>query len=119
MRERDKPRKSKNNATQEVWGKTQDHFDGEVLEKKYPINLITFSKSSQKDMLLHPTQKPVELFEYLIRTYTNEKMIILDNSAGSCTTAVAAKNLNRKWICIEKEQKYCDISLERIKNITN
>ena len=115
MREREKPRKSKNKSTQEVYGKTQYIFEGETLEKKYPINLITFSKSNQKDFLLHPTQKPVDLLEYLINTYTNENMVILDNAAGSCTTAIAARNLNRKWICIEKELKYCDISVERLK----
>ena len=65
---------------------------------------------------LHPTQKPVALFEYLIKTYSNENMIILDNAAGSCTTAIACKNLNRKWICIEKEQKYCEISKKRLES---
>jgi len=65
---------------------------------------------------LHPTQKPVALFEYLIKTYSNENMIILDNAAGSCTTAIACKNLNRKWICIEKEEKYCEISKKRLEN---
>jgi site-specific DNA-methyltransferase (adenine-specific) len=114
MREREKPRKSKNNATQEVYGKTQDNFEGETLEKKYPINLITFNKSSHDDMLLHPTQKPLALIEYLVKTYSNENEIILDNTAGSCTTAVACKNTNRKWICIEKEEEYCVKSVDRI-----
>jgi len=62
----------------------------------------------------HPTQKPIGLFEYLIKTYTNEGEIVLDNTAGSCTTALAAKNTNRKWVCIEKEEKYCEISKKRI-----
>jgi site-specific DNA-methyltransferase (adenine-specific) len=64
----------------------------------------------------HPTQKPIALFEYLIKTYTNEGEIVLDNTAGSCTTAIACKNLKRKWICIEQDQKYCDVSVGRIKN---
>ena len=67
MRERDKPRQSMNNATQQVYGKSKENFKGEKLNKKYPINLITFSKSSQNDMIFHPTQKPVDLLEYLIR----------------------------------------------------
>ena len=67
---------------------------------------------------LHPTQKPVALFEYLIKTYTNENNIVLDNASGSCTTAIACKNLNRRWICIEKELEYCDKSVKRIKETT-
>lgn len=114
MREREKSRKSKNKATQEVYGKTKEIFEGEVLEKKYPINLITFSKSAQKDFTLHPAQKPVALCEYLIKTYTNENELVLDNCAGSFTTAVACDNTNRNWICIEKEEKYCNIGLTRI-----
>jgi site-specific DNA-methyltransferase (adenine-specific) len=52
---------------------------------------------------IHPNQKPVALFEYLIRTYTDEDMVVLDNTAGSGTTAVAAENAGRRWICIERE----------------
>jgi site-specific DNA-methyltransferase (adenine-specific) len=65
---------------------------------------------------LHPTQKPVPLFEYLIKTYSNENQIVLDNTAGVCTTAIACKNTNRRWICIEKEEEYCIKSVERIEN---
>ena len=114
MREREKPRKSKNRATQEVYGKTQDKFEGEVLEKKYPINLITFSKSAQKDFTLHPTQKPVDLCEYLIKTYTNTGDLVLDNCIGSGTTAIAALNTGRFFIGIEKEPKYVEIARQRL-----
>jgi site-specific DNA-methyltransferase (adenine-specific) len=65
---------------------------------------------------LHPTQKPVALFEYLIKTYTNEDDLILDNCAGSGTTGVAAINLNRNAILIEKEPEYCKIIRERLKD---
>lgn len=65
---------------------------------------------------LHPTQKPAALFEYLIKTYTNENDLILDNCAGSGTTAIAAINTNRKWICIEKEEEYANKAIERIRN---
>jgi site-specific DNA-methyltransferase (adenine-specific) len=80
---------------------------------KFPISII-YEKKMGGSITVHPTQKPVPLFEYLIKTYTSENKIVLDNSAGSCTTAVAAKNTNRKWICIEKEEKYCEISKKRI-----
>ena len=64
---------------------------------------------------LHPTQKPVALFEYLIKTYTNESDLVLDNCAGSGTTGVACKLLNRNFILIEKEKNYCQIARERLK----
>ena len=63
---------------------------------------------------LHPTQKPTPLFETLIKTYTNEGEIVLDNCAGSGTTGIACINTNRNYILIEKEQKYFDIINERI-----
>jgi len=64
---------------------------------------------------LHPTQKPVDLFEYLIRTYTNEGMTVLDNTAGSGTTAIAAERSNRRWICIERDEGYAAKAIERIR----
>ena len=63
---------------------------------------------------LHPTQKPVALFEYLIKTYTNEGDLVLDNCAGSGTTGVACKNLGRNYILIEKEEKYVEIARRRV-----
>ncbi len=63
---------------------------------------------------LHPTQKPVALFEYLIKTYTNEGDLVLDNCAGSGTTAIACLNTKRQFIVIEKEQKYYDMILKRV-----
>lgn len=119
MREREKPRKSKNRATQEVYGKTQDVFDGEVLDKKYPINLITFSKSAQKDFRLHPTQKPVELLEYLINTYTNEGETVLDNTMGSGSTAIACVKTNRNYIGFELDNTYFNLANKRINTYIN
>lgn len=78
---------------------------------RYPLTIIKFSKESG----LHPTQKPVALCEYLIKTYTNENDLVLDNCAGSGSTLVAAQNLNRQFIGIEKEKEYYDICLERLK----
>src|SRR5699024_10762070 len=66
--------------------------------------------------LLHPTQKPVALFEYLIKTYTNEGETVLDNCIGSGTTAIAAINTNRNFIGFELDEKYYKTSIERINN---
>ena len=79
--------------------------------RRYPLSIIRFSKENG----LHPTQKPVLLFEYLIKTYTNEGETVLDNCIGSGTTAIAALNTNRTFIGIEKEKEYVDIANERIK----
>ena len=114
MRERDKPRQSMNNATQQVYGKSKENFKGEKLNKKYPINLITFSKSSQNDMIFHPTQKPVDLLEYLIKTYTNENDLVLDFTMGSGSTGVACMNTNRRFIGIELDENYFNIATNRI-----
>lgn len=65
---------------------------------------------------LHPTQKPVELFKYLIKTYTIENDLVLDSFAGSCTTAIAALETNRNFLCIEKDQNYCKIGESRMLN---
>ena len=81
--------------------------------KSYPRSILTLSNANQRGKV-HPTQKPVALFEYLIKTYTNEGETVLDNCAGSFTTAVACDNTNRNWICMEKEEKYCNIGLTRI-----
>jgi site-specific DNA-methyltransferase (adenine-specific) len=64
---------------------------------------------------IHPTQKPVALFEYLIKTYTNENALVLDNCAGSGTTAVACENLKRRWVCIEQEKEYFVKAVARLK----
>lgn len=79
--------------------------------KRFPKSIIKINRDKEK---MHPTQKPVALFEYLIKTYTNEGETVLDNCAGSFTTAVACENTNRNWICIEKEEKYCEIGRNRI-----
>tara|TARA_R110000772_G_scaffold267442_1_gene391572 strand:+ start:64 stop:783 length:720 start_codon:yes stop_codon:yes gene_type:complete len=83
------------------------------LDKKLPENLITFANEQKTT---HPTQKPVALMEYLIKTYTNESETILDNTMGSGSTGVAAKNLNRKFIGIEMDEGYFNIAQDRINN---
>lgn len=88
----------------ETWTYTQ-------TKKGYPKNIISIANSVSN---LHPTQKPVALIEYLIKTYTNEWETVLDFTAWSFTTAVACENTNRKWICIEKDESYFNIWLNRI-----
>jgi site-specific DNA-methyltransferase (adenine-specific) len=90
--------------------------------KRYPTNLIKISKSSKECNSLnrlHPTQKPVSLFEYLIKTYTNEGETVIDNCMGSGTTAVAALRTNRKFIGFELESEYVRIANQRIENVTD
>jgi len=77
----------------------------------YPRDVLNFASMGKTD---HPTQKPVPLFEYLIKTYTNEGALVLDNCAGSGTTAIAALNTNRNYILIEKEEKYIEVINKRI-----
>ena len=77
----------------------------------YPRSIIKINSEART---IHPTQKPVALFEYLIKTYTNEGDIVLDNCAGSGTTGVACKNTNRNYILIEKEPEYIEIINKRL-----
>ena len=96
-----------------VIGKKTVTFRNLETGLRYPKSVQKFN-NSDKTKNVHPTQKPVALFEYLIKTYTNEGETVLDNCAGSFTTAVACDNTNRNWICMEKEEKYCNIGLTRI-----
>lgn len=84
-----------------------------VYRGRYPLNTLTFSRDKDK---IHPTQKPVELMEYLIKTYTKESETVLDFTMGSGSTGVAAKNLNRNFIGIELGENYFKIAQDRINN---
>ena len=81
---------------------------------RYPRSVIQFKRETG----LHPTQKPVELCEYLIKTYTNEGVTVLDNCMGSGTTAIACINTNRNYIGFELSEEYCKIAEERIGAVT-
>lgn len=83
--------------------------------KKYKSNVLEYKKDYE---WLHPTQKPVKLIEDLVQTYSEEWQTILDFTAWSFTTAVAAENTNRKWICIEKEKEYFDVGINRLNSLT-
>lgn len=83
---------------------------------KYPISILRF-KGEGRGKAVHTTQKPVELCEYLIKTYTNEGEIVLDNCLGSGTTAVACELNNRKWVGFETEREYMEIINKRLDQI--
>lgn len=80
--------------------------------ERYPKSVLTFATDKQKSAL-HPTQKPLGLIKYLVKTYSNENDMVLDNTMGSGTTCLAAKELNRKFIGIEKEANYYEIACRR------
>lgn len=88
--------------------------DKDSLQTKTGYNRQIITYSLHNVGLLHPTQKPLELMEFLIYTYTNEGDLILDFTCGSGTTLIAAKNLHRKCIGIELDEKYCKITKDRI-----
>lgn len=81
---------------------------------RYPLNTLNFNRESDKG--LHPTQKPVALMEYLIKTYTNEGETVLDFTAGSFSTGVACVNTNRQFIGIEMDDRYYDVGVNRMLN---
>lgn len=84
-----------------------------INDMKYPSSILSYQKP-HPSVSVHPTQKPVELLEYLIKTFTNEDDIVLDNTMGSGSTGVACMNTNRNFIGIEKDEKYFDIAKSRI-----
>lgn len=90
---------------------------GERIYKEYthsyPTNVLNFARDDNRKGV-HPTQKPVALFEYLIKTYSQEGDTVLDCFAGSFTTTIAAMNTNRRYICIEKDPTYYQVGLDRI-----
>ena len=89
-----------------------------VSGKRYPKTIIDISNANQRGKV-HPTQKPVALLEYLIKTYTNEGETVLDFTMGSGSTGVAAKNLNRNFIGIELDEEYFEIAKKRIEEANN
>ena len=117
MIKRDKPIKSGGQKRLNSETTTLDKYKIEGFQKTYdyknPTTIIQFDKVRRGSV--HPTQKPVALFEYLIKTYTNEGDLVLDNCAGSGTTAIACLNTNRNYILIEKDLEYYRIAKKRIK----
>ena len=96
----------------QTYGQLKNPIDN-FNDDYYPSSIIEFSNANQKRKQ-HPTQKPVELMEYLIKTYTNENETVLDFTMGSGSTGVACVNTNRDFIGIELDDKYFDIAKQRI-----
>ena len=113
MRTGFKPYKCKSGKGSSNYGE-QVQVVTESNGERFPIDVITFDYD--RGQKLHPTQKPVALLEYFIKTYTNEGDTVLDNCMGSGSTGVAAKNLNRNFIGIELDETYFTIAKERIEN---
>ena len=115
MVKRDKPIKGGGMSK----GETTNNQNLIALHKTYdyknPTNLLCFDKIRKGS--LHPTQKPVELLEYLIKTYTNEGEIVLDNCMGSGSTCVACVNTNRHYIGFELDPQYYDIACKRLDEV--
>lgn len=105
----DKPYKARGNTQSKLYGKF-NKAKAKTYTHKHPSPILKFAKDGKE----HPTQKPVALLEYLIKTYTKENDTVLDFTMGSGSTGVAAKNLNRKFIGIEKDAKYFEIAKKRI-----
>ena len=91
-------------------------FEGRQTNKMPEQRVPSTWQKFNVEVGIHPTQKPVALFEYLIKTYTNPGEIVLDNTSGSGTTAIAARNTGRKWVCIEQDETYFEKSRERIES---
>lgn len=104
--------KSKASNKSDVYGGLNQGYDNSKQdpEMRYPSSVQNFNRERGR----HPTQKPVALFEYLIRTYTNPGELVLDNTAGSGTTAIAAENAGRKWICMERDPDYYAAAVGRV-----
>ena len=103
------------NKTQ-IYGKATKEISFGGNTDRYPRTNIVFKSDKQKNYA-HPTQKPILLMEYLIKTYTNENETVLDFTMGSGSTGVAAKNLNRSFIGIENDAKYFEIAKDRINRL--
>lgn len=84
--------------------------DFKTTHTNYPKSVLYYNRITG----VHPTQKPVDLIEYLVKTYTNENELVLDFTSGSGTTGVACMNTNRKCVLIEKDEKYCKITIKRL-----
>ena len=108
----------RNKNTNEIFGKTgtKDGYITKNNGERYPTTILNFNRELRNR--LHPTQKPVALLEYLIKTYTNEEMTVVDLTMGSGSTGVACKNTNRNFIGIEKDDKYFEIAEKRINGTT-
>ncbi len=114
----DKSRHASGDFVGNIKGEYDKENDSGNDELRYPSSVQEFNNRASGDRGFHPTQKPVALCEYLIKTYTNEGETVLDNCMGSGTTGVACINTNRKYIGIELDPTYFEIAKKRIESIT-
>jgi len=119
-------KRRKMNKTNRKDGNISDNFNGlkgnydaGYYDMYYPKNIIKDISNANRKEKKHPTQKPLELMEYLIKTYSKENDLILDFTSGSGTTLLACEKLNRRWIGIELDEKYCEITKQRITEYLN
>lgn len=109
-----KPYRQKQGSGTANYGAVRDEYETVSDGKRYPLSVVDFTQGDKK---VHPTQKPVALMEYLIRTYTNPGDVVLDNCAGSGSTGVAALQSGRQFIGIERELEYWLIAHARLSAI--
>ena len=109
-----KPGERKARSKSDIYHGDSDSVATDMSGLKYPRSIIPFNGLAPSAEHLHPTQKPVALMEYLIKTYTNEGETVLDNTMGSGTTGVACVNLGRNFIGIERDESYFAIAKQRI-----
>lgn len=110
--------KGKAHRPTDVYGEQKEILVENKDGLRYPRTVQYFKTAESEGKVYHPTQKPISLFEYLIKTYTDEGDVVLDNCMGSGTTAIACKNTNRHYIGYEKDEKYFNIINERISELS-
>ncbi len=106
-------RKNNKTTTSSLWNKNGDIITNKTYTERYPTSILLYGNNDHTNRV-HPTQKPVELMEWLIKTYTNEDELVLDFTCGSGSTGVACMNLNRRFIGIELDTNYFNTCVERI-----
>jgi site-specific DNA-methyltransferase (adenine-specific) len=106
-----KDKQNKNTGVENVYGKVKKDWIQDVTYTNYPTNILEFPSVNKS---IHPTQKPIALCEYLIKTYTNERDLVLDNCSGSGTTGIACINTNRRYILIEQDPIYFEMANNRL-----
>ena len=116
-RSKDRPTKKRTDLYNTIKSGQFKHSNNKRGDERYPKHLITFSNASRKNHY-HPTQKPIPLLEYLIKTYTKDNELILDFTMGSGSTGVACLNIKRRFIGIELDEKYFNIAKERLSKIS-
>ena len=109
-----KPYKKTGDYSSKIYGTDKVKKHGKNNGERYPFNILQYKGDDKKNGFLHPTQKPIALLEYLIKTYTNEGDVVLDNCMGSGSTGVACVNTNRNFIGIELDKDYFNIAKQRI-----